>query len=411
MGPAINPVRLWQRHEAMAQIGATPAGGVNRQALSSEDIAARRLLLGWAGERGYEASSDAIGNLFIRRPGRAAELPPVMTGSHLDSQPTGGRFDGTYGVLAGLEVLDALDEAGIATRRSIELVAWTNEEGSRFAPTTMGSAVFAGALALEQVLEVRDGEGIRLADALGAARATFPHLPERAPFPIAAYVEAHIEQGPVLERRAAHIGAVSGIQGLRWFEVTVQGRAAHAGTTPRVDRQDAFMAAVDLVGALRARIEAVDDTVRFTIGRMVVTPNSPNTVPERVAFTIDLRHPDGRALHDLTAGIRDCCRMAPGGCAIALRQTLDSPPVAFDPRVVESVRLAARGRDLACLDLVSGATHDAKHLAKLCPTGMIFIPCRAGVSHNEAESVEPGQAADGAQVLADVLLELANGLD
>jgi N-carbamoyl-L-amino-acid hydrolase len=410
--PVIDGARLWRRHEDMARIGATGRGGVNRQALSAEDAAARALLLGWASQRGYAASTDSIGNLFIRRAGKSPLLLPILTGSHLDSQPTGGRYDGTYGVLAGLEALEAMDDCAIATQRSIELAVWTNEEGSRFPPTTMGSAVFAGALPLRIALETKDGVGVSVAEALAAIRMAHPILADRAtPFLIAAYVEAHIGQGPILEQKAARIGAVSGIQGLRWFEIDIQGQAAHAGTTPKSSRRDAMMAAVDLVSDLRKRVDEFGEALRFTIGRMVVSPGSPNTVPEKVAFTIDLRHPDRTVLRTLTAEIRTACRNPIGGCTIALRETIDSPPVIFDHRIVQSIRLAATDRRLSCLDLVSGATHDAKHLATLCPTGMIFIPCRGGVSHNEAESIEPQDAAAGAQILADVLLELSNMSD
>ena len=227
------------------------------------------------------------------------------------------------------------------------------------------------------------------------------------PFPIAAYVEAHIEQGPILERRGKRIGAVSGIQGLRWFEITVQGRTAHAGTTSHADRQDALVAAIDLIEDLRQRSQHGGEQVRFTIGRMMVGPGSPNTVPNSVVFTIDLRHPDRRVLEEISQSIAAVCQHPRGGCTVVLLEMLNSPPVTFDPRVVESVRLAAAGRGYPWLDLVSGATHDAKHLANLCPTGMIFIPCRDGISHHEAESITAEDATAGAQILADVVLELA----
>ncbi len=406
----IDAARLWRRLEDMARIGATPRGGVNRPALSAEDAAAQAQLIAWGAARGYAASTDAIGNLFIRRLGRRPDLPPVLTGSHLDSQPAGGRYDGTFGVLAGLEVLESIDDSGIQTERTIELVAWMNEEGSRFAPTTMGSAVFSGAMPLSAALATTDAQGTSVADALSAVRAGVPPAPSgrRSPFPVAAYVEAHIEQGPILEQRGARVGAVSGIQGLRWFEVSIEGRAAHAGTTPRVERRDALMAALDLIADLDRLTGRDDDRVRFTVGRMMVSPGSPNTVPDKVVFTIDLRHPESATLEDLGVGIRDACRSPRAGCRVSLRTILDSPPVAFDPRIVEGIRLAAAARGYASLDLVSGATHDAKHLAGLCPTGMIFIPCCDGVSHHESEAITPDDAATGAQILADVAFELAN---
>lgn len=409
----IDAARLWRRLEDMARIGATPRGGVNRLALSAEDAAAQAQLVAWGAARGYAASTDAIGNLFIRRLGRRPDLPPVLTGSHLDSQPAGGRYDGTFGVLAGLEVLESLDDCGIRTERTIELVAWMNEEGSRFAPTTMGSAVFSGTMPLAAALATTDVRGTRVADALSAVRAALPAaLPSRqSPFPITAYVEAHIEQGPILERCGARIGAVSGIQGLRWFEVSTEGRAAHAGTTPRLERRDALVAALDLIADLRRLTEHGDDRVRLTVGRMIVSPGSPNTVPDKVLFTVDLRHPDRATLEDLGVDIRDACRLPRAGCVVSLRTILESPPVVFDPRIGEGIRLAAAARGYPSLNLVSGATHDAKHLAGLCPTGMIFIPCRGGVSHHESEAIAPDEAAVGAQILADVVLELANALD
>lgn len=409
----VDGARLWQRHEDMAQIGATPAGGVNRQALSIEDSEARRLILDWSDARNYQAATDAIGNLYISRTGRRLDLPPVLTGSHLDSQPAGGRYDGTYGVLAGFEVLEALDDRRIVTDRTITLVAWMNEEGSRFAPVTMGSGVFAGALSLASVLATSDTAGTSVAEALASLEETQSALlPQVAvPFPVAAYVEAHIEQGPILERLGKRIGAVSGIQGLRWFEITVQGRTAHAGTTPHADRQDALVAAIDLIGDLRQRSQYGGEQVRFTIGRMIVGPGSPNTVPNSVVFTIDLRHPDRRVLEEISQSIATACQHPRGACTIALREMLNSPPVTFDPRVVKSVRLAAADRGYPWLDLVSGATHDAKHLANLCPTGMIFIPCRDGVSHHEAESITREDATAGAQILADIVLELAMTAD
>ena len=240
--------RLWQRHVEMARIGAIPGNGVNRQALSAEDIAARRLLLSWAEPLGFSIGADAIGNLFIRRAGREPEAAPIMTGSHMDSQPQGGRFDGIYGVLAALEALEALEQAGIETARPIDLVAWTNEEGGRFAPGAMGSMVFTGVRRLADCLEIRDPAGIALRDALAATLAATPQAAERPfNFPVASYVEAHIEQGPRLEESGNTIGVVTGIQGSRWFNVEVIGEAAHAGTTPLAHRRDAVQEALLMV--------------------------------------------------------------------------------------------------------------------------------------------------------------------
>jgi N-carbamoyl-L-amino-acid hydrolase len=409
---AINGDRLWRRHMELARIGATPRGGVNRQALSPEDGKARAILLGWAASRGFASSVDPIGNLFIRRPGRDETAAPVITGSHLDTQPTGGKFDGIYGVLAGLEVLEAMADLGVETRRPIDLVVWTNEEGSRFPPTTMGSAVFAGALPLDHALATSDAAGVSVADALTATLAAAP-ADARRPlgFPIAAYVEAHIEQGPVLETNDKVIGAVTAIQGLRWFSIEILGQSAHAGTTPRRQRRDAFSAAVAIITALERLMEDETDTVRFTVGRVEVTPNSPNTVSSRAFFTIDLRHPNAARLAQLGDQIEPVCRANARGCVVTVSETIRSEPVTFSPEIVSAVTATAHRLNLPHMDVISGATHDAKFMAGCCPSGMIFIPCRMGISHSEEEDAKPEHVTAGARVLAEILAELANRVD
>ncbi|HXV24881.1 MAG TPA: Zn-dependent hydrolase [Alphaproteobacteria bacterium] len=400
--------RLWHRHEKMAQIGATGRGGVCRLALSPEDTAARALLINWSERLGLAATLDPVGNLFLRREGREPDLLPLWTGSHLDTQPTGGKYDGIYGVLAGLEVLEGFIEKDIATRRPIELVVWADEEGARFQPATMGSAVHAGAITLEDALNATDASGATFGAALAVQRAALsgagPRPLGRAAF---AYVEAHIEQGPVLEAEGRVIGAVTGIQGLRQFAITVEGEEAHAGTTPASRRKDAFATTHRIVGALYKLVADPSEITRFTIGRFMLAPGSPNTVPARVEFTIDLRHPDAVLLDRITHGIAEICRSEASPCTAEVRQILDSSPVVFAPAMVERVRRATRRLGLEPKDILSGATHDAKFMAGLCPTAMIFIPCRGGVSHNEAEAVEPEHLAAGAEVLAEVLRELA----
>ena len=274
---AVDEARLWSRQMAMAEIGATERGGVNRAALSDEDRRARALMVEWAGDLGFEVATDDIANLYIRRPGRQADAAPVVTGSHLDSQPRGGKFDGSYGVIGGFEALEAIAQAGIETARPIDLVAWTNEEGGRFQPGAMGSAVFAGVMKLEEQLGLVDRDGVTLEDALAETLASTPGLPHR-PFghPFAAYVEAHIEQGPRLENEGLTIGAVTGIQGIYWFGVEVSGAEAHAGTTPLRVRRDALKAAVAMVTALEALMADESDTVRFTVGRFECHPGSPS---------------------------------------------------------------------------------------------------------------------------------------
>ena len=290
---AVKEDRLWQRHVDMAKLGGTPKGGVNRQALSAEDAAARNLLGAWARARGFTIFTDAIGNLFVQRAGSDPNAAPVMSGSHMDSQPTGGRFDGMYGVLAAFEALEALEDAGVKTKRPVMAVAWTNEEGSRFQPGAMGSAVFAGHNRLDEMLAVKDWKGVVLKDALAETLKAAPvTLRPGAPgFKVDAYVEAHIEQGPRLENEKKTIGVVTAIQGSRRYIVTVDGEEAHAGTTPRAARKDAYAAATRIAAAMYEATADADDTLRFTIGRVEVSPGSPNTVPGKAIFTIDMRHP------------------------------------------------------------------------------------------------------------------------
>ena len=405
----IDEARLWRRHMDLGRIGATPRGGMTRPALSADDAEARAVLAGWARARGFTVAIDPIGNLFVRRAGRDADAAPVLTGSHLDTQPTGGKFDGIYGVLAGFEALEALEDGKRTTRRPIEVVVWTNEEGSRFQPGCMGSMAFAGTVGLDGLLGVRDRAGTSVADALAALRARLADVPERPlGFPVAGYVEAHIEQGPRLEATGNQVGVVTGIQGQRWFEIEILGEEAHAGTTPLRLRRDALKAATSMVGALEALMDDPDDIVRFTVGRFEVSPGSPNTVPGRVLFTIDFRHPDQSVIAARGDRVEAVCLKHARGCTVSVRETINSPPCDFDPVVIGRVRGAADRLGLRHMTMPSGAGHDAKYVAKLCPTGMIFVPCERGVSHNEAENASPADLAAGARVLAEVLVELAD---
>lgn len=405
----VDQQRLWDRHMEMARIGAIPGNGVNRAAFSREDIAARKTLISWARARNFAVAVDAIGNLFIRRAGADPRAAPVMTGSHMDSQPRGGRFDGIYGVLAGLEALEAIEEAGLATRRPIELVAWSNEEGGRFPPCTMGSAVYTGAKPLHEFLEVTDNEGIALKDALAQTLAATPAAEKRElNAPAAAYIETHIEQGPLLEQEGKTIGIVTGIQGLRWFNVEVFGETAHAGTTPLGPRKDALREAIAAINALHELTRDAADTVRFTIGRMLVTPNSPNSVPSHVLFSVDVRHPDPATIARLGDAVEPTVRKAARRCSVKVTPTLHDDPCAFDPAVVDCVERAAQALGLAHRRMPSGASHDAMYMARVCPTGMIFVPCEKGISHNEAENAQPGDLAAGARVLTAALLDLAD---
>ena len=406
---AVDEARLWSRQMAMAEIGATGRGGVNRAALSDEDRRARALMVAWADALGFEVATDDIANLYIRRPGRRADAAPVVTGSHLDSQPRGGKFDGAYGVIGGFEALEAIARAGVETERPIELVAWTNEEGGRFQPGAMGSAVFAGVLALEDQLGIVDRQGIALGDALAETLASTPGLPRRAfGHPFAAYVEAHIEQGPRLENANTTIGAVTGIQGLYWFTVEVRGEEAHAGTTPLKGRRDALKAAVAMVRSLEELMTDETDMVRFTVGRFECGPGAPSTVPSRVLFTIDFRHPDPAVIARIRPAIAPVCEANARGCTVSVRPTIENAPLRFDTAVIDTVERYAESLGHSVMRLPSGAGHDAGHIAHLCPAGMIFVPCERGLSHNEAENAAPADLAAGAGTLAACLVDLAD---
>ena len=404
---AVDEARLWQRHMALAEIGATGKGGVNRQALSEEEARARALLAKWAGELGYGVSVDGISNLFIRREGADPALAPVLTGSHIDSQPTGGKFDGAYGVLAGLEALQALDEAGIQTARPIEVVAWLNEEGSRFAPGMMGSEAFARLRPLDEIMAVTDRGGTSVADDLPRALAATPDAKRREiGFPVAAFVEAHIEQGPALERAGIPIGVVTGIQGVRRMRVRVRGEEAHAGTTPKSARRDALWEAARMIDALQRNMHR-DEQHRFTVGMMEIRPNVPSVVASEALFSIDIRHPDSDTLARLEARVPAICRGASLACEFEIWTIAEAPSIRFDDGVVGTIQAAADGLGLANMRLFSGAGHDARQLSFVCPTGMIFVPCEKGISHNEAENASPSDLADGTRVLAETLVRLA----
>lgn len=405
--PVVNAQRLWSRHMALAEIGALDQGGVNRPAFSPLDAQARRLLIEWARAVGLQPSLDGIGNLFLRRPGTQPELTPVLTGSHLDTQPTGGKFDGVYGVLAGLEMLETLHDAGYASPRDIVLVVWANEEGSRFAPTTMGSSVFAGSLPMAHALQARDAHGDCLGDVLPAFLSAHGELPAATNLLPYAYLEAHIEQGPVLETEQCTLGIVTGIQGLRWFEIEVRGEEAHAGTTPRSARADALHVAVKLAHALFGYFDHAGDDVRFTIGRWRTEPGSPNTVPGHVSFTIDLRHPHAESLETFAKAIDELCRAHACTCQVTLTPLSQSSPIEFATSIQALLHRSAQAWAVPRMELISGATHDAKWLSALTPSGMLFVPCERGISHNQRENAKPQDLAAGAQVLTESIVHLA----
>lgn len=404
----VDTARLWDRLAALARIGATAGGGVDRQALSEGEIEAWRLVIGWAREAGLAPSADPAGNLFLTLPGSDPDAPPLLLGSHLDTQPTGGRFDGALGVLAAIEAAAAVAARGARLARDIVVVAWMNEEGCRFAPGMMGSEAFAGLRSLQEIRRVRDVDGVAVGEALDRLHAAHPDLPRRAlGFRPGAYLELHIEQGPILEAQGCAIGDVTGIQGKRTFEVAVEGREGHAGTLPMSERQDALAAFAAIAAALHAEIGRHDEAVRFTIGRLRVEPNAPSVVPRRVTFSVDLRHPDNAALDLLTERVHEICRARAGPCRAAATPLVHAPSNIFDPRLRAIVATAAAGQGYPTMPILSAAGHDARHMASLCPSAMIFIPCRGGVSHAEEEWAEPAHVAAGASVLAEVVNELA----
>ncbi len=410
---AVSELRQWERLMEMAKLGAIPGDGVNRACLTPLDRQARRMFIAWGEALGLTASVDRLGNLFLRHEGSEAGLAPVLTGSHMDSQPKGGRFDGIYGVIAGLEAVQALREAGVATRRPIEVVAWTNEEGGRFAPGCMGSMAYAGFAPPGTWDAIEDTQAVRFGDALAEHLAEEADIARRplgvveGPAPHA-YVEAHIEQGPILEGRDLDIGVVTGIQGSRWFSVEIHGRSDHAGTTPVSMRQDAMQDAIRAITALNALMRDPSDVLRFTVARMEVFPNSSNSVADLVRFSIDFRHPDRAVVQARGNAIEGVIQSALLHCTAVVHERFTAMPTQFQPLVPDAVERAARAQGLASLRMPSGAFHDAQFMVPLCPTGMIFVPCRDGISHNPAEYSAPDQLAAGTRVLAQVLAELAN---
>jgi N-carbamoyl-L-amino-acid hydrolase len=405
----INGERLWQRLLDLAQFGATSNGGVCRLALSEEEMQARAALVGWGRAFGLKPSVDDAANLFLTLEGREPRLPPLLIGSHIDSQPNGGKFDGAYGVLAALEAAQAIAEQPARPRRSIVVVAWMNEEGSRFAPGMMGSAVFTGKRKLADILAVKDRSGHTVENALmtvlGAER-DFPRRPMG--FAVAGYLEAHIEQGIMLQGEGCTAGVVTGIQGKRTFRVELLGEESHAGTTPRSVRRDALTSAVAVVDALQEAMWDEADTVRFTIGMFDVTPNAPSVVPGKVAFSIDLRHGEADVVERLGNMVPMVCDAARGRCRAVVKELLYDAPLQFPADMRARIGNAAARLGISHMQLPSPAGHDSRYLHYVCPTGMIFIPCKDGISHNEAESITSADATAGARILADIAFELAD---
>ncbi|GAB7533870.1 Zn-dependent hydrolase [Burkholderia sp. 3C] len=401
----VDGARLWRSLMEMAKIGATARGGVRRLALTDEDRRGRELFAQWCREAGMTVSTDAVGNLFARRAGRDPEAAPVLVGSHLDTQPEGGRFDGVYGVLAGLELVRALNDAKIDTARPIEIVSWTNEEGARFTPAMLGSAVFTGATALDAALATRDADGIVLGDALDAcgSRGT------RERGAVDAYFEAHIEQGPVLEANGTTIGVVTGGQAIRWLDVTVTGVAAHAGTTPMPYRKDALFASAQMALELERIIAGYAPRGLATIGQTAIPNASRNTIAGQVGFTVDLRHHDDTEVDAIERDLRTAFERiaAQRGLRVEIATYWRSPATPFDAACVALVQQATDALGYSNERIVSGAGHDAILMARHYPTAMVFIPCVDGLSHNEAEDALPGDVTAGANVLLHAVLARA----
>lgn len=399
-----NTNRLWSTLMEMAQIGATEQGGNTRLALTDLDREGRQRLIDWASAIGMHVDFDVIGNMFLRREGLDASLPPIVMGSHLDTQPKGGRFDGIYGVLAGLEVLQCLYEQQIKTRHPIEIAVWMNEEGARFTPAMMGSGVFVGLLDQEQVRQTCDKDGISVAAEL-VRTGQSGELPLKRNF--AAYYELHIEQGPVLEKNQNAIGVVTGGQAIIWLDIEVSGQAAHAGTTPMAMRRDAMIASAQMITALEEMILKEFPQGLITFGELSVAHSSRNTIPQAVQWTIDLRHPNDAEILKMEQRVTDYMHKIAQqrDVALGIQRHWFSPATMFDPDCIETVQIAVNELGYRHQQIVSGAGHDAIHLAKHCPTTMIFIPCENGLSHNEAENITPLQAQQGAEVLLRSVLK------
>ena len=397
--------RLWRSLMDLAKIGATPKGGVRRLTLTEVDREGRDLFVRWCREAGLSIEVDGIGNIFARRPGSDPALDPVAIGSHLDSQPSGGKFDGAYGVMAGLEIVRTLNDAGVRTRAPIEVAAWTNEEGSRFVPTMMGSGVYAGVHSLEEALAQKDIDGVTVRDALRA----IGYAGEAKPHRLGAYFEAHIEQGPVLEETRTTIGVVLGALGQRWFDVVITGQDAHAGPTPMETRRDAMLAAARLTVDVNRIATTFPDYARGTVGQLQVKPNSRNVVPGEVRMTVDLRNAKDKTLSAMKEEMEKSASRIAQECRVKVevKQVVYFPPSEFAPDLVASVREGARAFGYSHRDIVSGAAHDAVYMARIAPTAMVFVPCEGGISHNEIENARAEDIAAGCNILLHAVLQRA----
>ena len=404
----IDGQRLWDSLIAMAEIGATPKGGVKRLTLTEVDKAGRERFAAWCGALGLTVRVDAIGNMFARREGRDPNRLPVLFGSHLDSQPSGGKFDGALGVIAGLEVMRTLHDLNITTEAPLELVNWTDEEGSRFGHSLMGSGVWAGVYPQAKAYGLTDVDGVSVESALTAIGYKGPHPAK--PFPADAYFELHIEQGPILEKEGQTIGVVTGAQAQVWWDARIIGQDSHAGTTPPYARRDALVTAARVIDLVDRRMRERGDDGRGTVGFLKVLPNSRNVIPGEVAFSVEFRHPDTAQIEHLamTFPAEALALVAETGCTLELTELFRFAAQPFDADCVGLVQQAADRLGYPSRRIVSGAGHDAVYVARCVPAAMIFTPCKDGLSHNEAESIEPTEAEAGCQVLFEAVVARAN---
>ena len=401
----IDGQRLWDTLMHTAQIGATPKGGICRLTLTDLDRQVRDWFKAQCETLGCTVAVDEVGTMFARRPGKNPDLPPIAMGSHLDTQPTGGKFDGVLGVLAALEAMRTLHQAGYETNAPIEIVNWTNEEGARFAPAMLASGVFAGVFSPDYAFARSDRDGKTFGDEL--ARIGYRGAEKAGARKFSAMFELHIEQGPILEAEGRMIGVVQGVQGMRWYEVTITGEAAHTGTTPMALRKNALIGAARMIERIDAIAREHAPDAVGAVGLIENKPNSRNVIPGEVFFSVDFRHPDEKILDAMEAKFRSALAeiMPPLRLTYTETRIWDSPPVKFAPELIECVRVGAAKAGFQSRDMISGAGHDAAYVARVAPTTMIFVPCAGGISHNEAESTSFDECAAGAQVLLNAMLE------
>jgi beta-ureidopropionase / N-carbamoyl-L-amino-acid hydrolase len=398
--------RLWSSIMETARFGATLNGGIKRLTLTKEDGEVRHWFKGQAEALGCNVIVDEVGNMFAIRPGKRSGIDPIGMGSHLDTQPTGGKFDGVLGVLGGLEALRTMVESGLETNAPVAVVNWTNEEGSRFGPPMLCSGVYAGVFTREKVDATADIDGVLFGEAIEAIGWRGTEIAGSTK--LSAYFELHIEQGPILEAEGKTIGIVTGVQGMRWYEATITGQEAHSGSTPMNYRSDSLVTAARLILAVREIAEAHGPSGVGTVGRLQVRPNSSNVIPGEVFLTVDFRHPEDGVLDSMESALEETVKDLAGSSPTGIRLNLiwNCPPVVFDTNCVAAVRSGVEKEQLAAREIVSGPGHDAVYVSKVVPTSMIFVPCAGGLSHNEAESITQADASAGAQVLLNAVMAL-----